>query len=99
VISFIPEAWLPPRKEPPASITQDVKYTPLTVWMLWKREKSLTPPWESNTDSLVVQPIVAIPTEFYVILAFLFPSHLKKIQRTPSHFKNQNIKRIFIPPF
>jgi hypothetical protein len=35
---------------------------------------------KSNSDSSVIQPIVTTPTEFYVILAFFFPSHLKKYE-------------------
>jgi hypothetical protein len=55
-------AALPPRKEPPVPIGEEVGWTSEPVWMIWRRENS----WnyrDSNSDPLVVQSVASRYTD------------------------------------
>jgi hypothetical protein len=56
-------AALPPGKEPPVPIGQEVGWTSEPVWMIWRSENSW-PHRASNSDSLVVNPVASRYTDY-----------------------------------
>jgi hypothetical protein len=66
-------AALPPGKEPPVPIEQEVGWTSEPVWTIWIRENSW-PHRDSNSDFSVVQPVASRYTDSLPFLLLILIS-------------------------
>jgi hypothetical protein len=73
-------AALPPRKEPPVPIGEEVGWTSEPVWKSWRRENSW-PHRDSNSDFSVVQPVASRYTDYAIPAPSISAPTLKKYMK------------------